>query len=360
MNKKRRQSGSSVFTFVDTCIFVRVATQGVPGCEQEAFERLRGLIEEGVLILLVPEVVILEIERHKRTLRMELEQKLGELRSKIDDIPVWNEITSVKQSLVEHANEQLTAKLTEADATLDNILAFLHSSSVTHIALTPDILCSAERRRIGGRMKRITTRNTQDIAIIESLVHVFRPRNLSKSRLLFCSENHSDFADEVTESGKERRFRLNPLVAEGFPPTQYYVDLQGLLDFDKGYEAFLTPGDDSSTLGESAEEDIDEWVAPSDEDIRKGAEDLFLSRVAPNEPEFAKNHRERLVTDIRGLLRCCRDTAIWDERSEYKLPHWLEFVPEPAVPYTSLSLLAQIKRNLVRYFEIHQNRTDKR
>ena len=43
--------------FVDANIFIRVATQGRPGCEPEHFEDLRTLVEDRTFTLLVPEVV---------------------------------------------------------------------------------------------------------------------------------------------------------------------------------------------------------------------------------------------------------------------------------------------------------------
>jgi predicted nucleic acid-binding protein len=59
--------------FIDTNIFVRIATQGRPGCEQKHFEDLRTLVEERAFRLLVPEVVSLELEKVFRSLPKSLE-----------------------------------------------------------------------------------------------------------------------------------------------------------------------------------------------------------------------------------------------------------------------------------------------
>ena len=45
---------------------------------------------------------------------------------------------------------------------------------------------------------------------------------------------------------------------------------------------------------------------------------------------------------------------MWNDRSEYKLSQWLEYVPEYAIPFTSTSNLVVIRDNLRRYLQIHQ------
>lgn len=41
--------------FVDANIFIRIATQGRPGCEREHLDDLRTLVEEDTFVLLVPD-----------------------------------------------------------------------------------------------------------------------------------------------------------------------------------------------------------------------------------------------------------------------------------------------------------------
>ena len=49
----------------------------------------------------------------------------------------------------------------------------------------------------------------------------------------------------------------------------------------------------------------------------------------------------------------CRKSSAWDDRSEYKLPQWLEHVQEEMIPYTSLPNLMTINENLREYLKRH-------
>ena len=52
-----------------------------------------------------------------------------------------------------------------------------------------------------------------------------------------------------------------------------------------------------------------------------------------------------------GQKRNCKS---WDDRSEYKLPSWLDQVPEEMIPYTSLPNLLRITDSLKGYLDVHR------
>jgi hypothetical protein len=56
----------------------------------------------------------------------------------------------------------------------------------------------------------------------------------------------------------------------------------------------------------------------------------------------------------------CRKCKSWGERSEYKLPQWLEHVDESMIPYTSLPNLLKIKDSMEQYLEVHRENDEGR
>jgi hypothetical protein len=62
-----------IYASLDTNIFVRIVSQGKPGCEIEQFKALKSLVENGVVHLLVPEVVVLELEKENRQFAAQLD-----------------------------------------------------------------------------------------------------------------------------------------------------------------------------------------------------------------------------------------------------------------------------------------------
>jgi hypothetical protein len=77
--------------------------------------------------------------------------------------------------------------------------------------------------------------------------------------------------------------------------------------------------------------------------------------VLPKIPADVVQRRRALVESIQNLLEACRACRSWDDRSELKLCQWLEYVDEYAIPFTSVSNLVSIEKNLGRYLEIHQH-----
>jgi hypothetical protein len=66
-----------------------------------------------------------------------------------------------------------------------------------------------------------------------------------------------------------------------------------------------------------------------------------------------KEKRKGLIESAVDLLTACRACSSWGERSEYKLPSWIEHIPEEMIPYTSIPNLLMINDRLKEYYQIH-------
>ena len=355
------------YAIIDTNIFIRVMSQGKPGCESNLFDDLRILVEGKSLSLLIPEVVELELEHHIRNLPQKLKKEFGEMKEIINKKQVWSEIQDAKHSILTQLDEMREIKMKTWQELHCKVVDFLKSEKVTSIPFTPEIMCRTKARIMRGGMPKSSLGKDQDAAIVESLVKYFSEIQDSEAVLFFCSENYTDFAIELTQqNSKDRSFALHPLLAEDLPRTHYFTQLSELLQFDKGYESLPLPPEDSEMqaaieryedIAEELDFDIDEhheiWQNLHDLKNDRLAQE-FSTRLLPELPEEFHKNRLRVIDSIKELLVRCRKCKSWDERSEYKLSQWIEHIPENMISYTSLSNLLRVEKNLTRYLSIHQ------
>lgn len=348
--------------FIDTNIFIRVATQGRPGCEHEHFKNLRTLVEGGSFTLIVPEVVQLEVEKSFRSLAKELESKCDKLSASFRNATksTWNEIDSIKSETLKHITKLKQSSIASCEERSKQISDFLSSSSVTSIPLTPDIVVSAKRRLIAGNMPNCKKSSDQDALIVESLVSYFRSYESDES-LLFCTENTNDFALEIKSKELDRTFVLYPDIQETLPKSHFSTTLFSMLSLVNGFEHLPKPSSEEiedALAYHDLHNDVDDELFGQSyqaltEAVNKEYVKQFGEEFLPSLPIEIQNLRTRLADKITQLLENCRNCSSWDERSEYKLPQWIEFVDEDMIPYTSIPNMVRIKNNLVEYLELH-------
>jgi predicted nucleic acid-binding protein len=352
-----------ISAFIDTNIFVRVTTQGRPGCEQRLFEDLRTLVDERAFRLLVPEIVSLEVEKVFRTLPKSIESACDKLSDGVSRATqdTWSEIDSLKSDVLSRINEFKKLKVEECRESSSNIIAFLQSQAVTSISLTPEILVAAKRRHIIGKMPNCKKSSDQDVLIVESLVSFFAECNESDASLLFCTENTSDFALEVRTGELERRFVLDPQIQEALPAARFSTDLATMLGIVNGFEQLPEPSNSAIEYAVSMRDLHDEdddafWEFQSiiTNAVHKESAKKFEEEMLPSIPDDVRALRYRMSQQAKDLLAACRRCHSWGERSEYKLPQWIEYVDEPMIPFTSLPKLVRIKNSLKEYLEVHQ------
>ena len=364
------------YVFIDTNIFIRVMSQGKPGCETDLFERLCVLATGDVLTLVIPEVVHLELEGQMHNLSEALKQRFGELKKIINTTPVWSEIEDAKQLVMQQLDSLRDEKQQRWHQIYKDVLELLNSEKVSLIPFTTEIMCRAKKRIIRRGMPKNSPRVDQDAAIIESLIVHFSLIHDPQPILLFCSENHSDFAIEIPQrKSQDRVFALHPVLAKDLPKTHFFTQLEDLLQLDQGYESLPKPPNDgeikeamdrADKLGSECNFDFDangydeymQSVEHLDSIIKTRLANQYAAEVVPTLPEEFRGKREDMVRRIQNLLEQCRQCRSWDDRSESKLPQWMEYVPEGMIPHTSLSNLIKIESNLHRYLSIHRKMDD--
>jgi len=353
-----------MYVFADANIFVRIITQGRPGCELSHFEDLVTLAEGDVVRVLVSEVLLLELEKQFCQLPQDFRSNCDRLKASLTKATenVWNEIDALKAMLLDVINTHINAKVGDCEKEAPRIMSFLRSASIKFIPLTHDIWLNTQKRRIAARLPQTKKSSDQDAAMVESLVSFFREAHDDQARLIFCSENHCDFAVECGGKGKDMVFALHPLIQSNLPPATYCVSLEKAMRFARGYESLPEINDkqiqNAADRRDMHDDQEDEYWALHrivEELAEKKSADQFKDEVLPTLPNDVKQVRTKLAGEIVELLRQCRACSTWDERSEYKLPQWVEYVPENMIPYTALPKLVRIKANLEEYLRRHQS-----
>jgi len=361
-----------IYAFIDSNIFIRVMSQGKPGCETHLFDDLRTIVQGHAISLIIPEVVLFELERQMRDLDKSLRQHFGKMKEAVNKITVWSEVADAKLSVLTNLDIACDKKIESWKRSYSEIMTFLNSDNVRQIPYTPEIMCQAKSRIIRGAMPKSTDNHDQDAAIVDSLATFFTECRDEDAVLLFCSENHTDFAVELTKPGsRDRRFALHPLIASSLPTTHYFIQLADLLKIDQGYESLPEPiADDeiSEALSEFQKlEEADDFESSEYQMAFERLDTLYNERllhefsenILPELSEELRRKRKKSYEHIQHLLNECRECKSWDDdKSEYKLPQWMENVPEEMIQYTSLSNLLKIEKNLEKYLLIHKAMDD--
>ncbi|WP_435020269.1 PIN domain-containing protein [Tundrisphaera sp. TA3] len=241
----------TVYVAIDSNIFIRGWTQGKPGCEIDHWRGLQSKVDAGEVTILVPEVVTLECEKQWQVSRLTIDKHLKDAKSKITDWFMQNfkstEIEDIGESLraeVESLHKKKTAMM---NANREEQRKLLNFASTIKLPYSQKLWFYAHKRLLSGNYPNAEDRNNNpwaDCAIIETFEGFFADKNLEECQLLFCSENLKDFGIQVG-AGK---YTLHPLLKDGFPLTEIFLDLRSMMKF-------ILAGDE---VTEPSEEDVQE------------------------------------------------------------------------------------------------------
>lgn len=349
---------------IDTNILFRFLTQGRPGCEKGYFDGLQTLSDSGVVRVVLPEVVLLEIQKHFRSLPELLRKRLEEFKKSIPTKGIWNEIEDVANDTMAFIDNRRDSKISTCQQYYSQLQDWLKPDKISLVPLTPDILFNAKRRLIASEMPTAGGKSENDCIIVESLRAYFRAEGTDGNRLYFCTENCDDFAVELPTGDKNRTFVIHPMLQDGLPPTSVFSDMRTLMNFAEGHDTLPTPTPEEIKEAVKAYEArltseqeqrqlqrlLDRYAS---EDIERERLEYLLHRM-DSLPVEIRAEREKLLDSIGTFLADCRRCRSWDERSELKLPQWLEHEPPFLLPFLSLPKLARVERNLREYLRIHQ------
>jgi predicted nucleic acid-binding protein len=226
-----KESVAQTFVFLDTNIMVRFLIQDTPKFE-DSWTKLNEFLIADNAHLLVPELVLLELQKKKRTLSIDVTKKTETLRRAIEESfrkESWNELDGLKSAVENHFREEVKDILAGIELRYVQVIEFLNGAGRTTLPFDADIWFRGNRRRLGKGLADPDKNQVADCCLIESVIKFFESRSSSENcSLLFCSNNTSDFALKV--EGKEE---LHPCFANDFPikASKLFLDLQSLVAF---------------------------------------------------------------------------------------------------------------------------------
>ena len=164
------------------------------------------------------------------------------------------------------------------------------------------------------------------------------------------------------QAGRQRAgIRPRPDYTRGSPPARFFVDLSSALDSPKATSHSRSQTTSKSevrptyaTAMTSKAMSTPPLQALSRNKFTRRPTDHFRSEFIANLPEEDQRIRLDLGRSIVDLLGQCRACQTWDDRSEYKLPQWIEYVPEEMLAFTSLAKMVRIKCSLGEYLQLHK------
>jgi hypothetical protein len=275
------------FVCLDTNIYVRFISQGMPGCEQEQWDALVSRVNDKTITLLVPEIISLELEKQwliipelmktkflacrkalEKNVRHELDH--SELREFPDTLlAAYDKLSAEKSAAMETRHQQ--------------VQRLIRSEQIQSIAITAEIMHRACIRSLRGGTADPSRRSDADCAIIESLVTYFSEHPDDSTQLLLCSENKSDFGLKLDNE----TIILHPRIASALPTNELFLDLQSLTEFLREQKPIEPPN--PKRVEEAVEHAQDKRVNERVEDIE------WYSRV------YEASAAERAI--MSGLLR---------------------------------------------------------
>lgn len=297
------------YLLIDTNIWVRVISQGKPGCEIGHFDELRSLIEQSELTLLLPEVIQLEISKNWRSFTETVEVEIGKLEKELEGLlkrKLWTEIEDVQKSLREFFVEQKERKITAATARYEKVQALLASSKVINLPFTAEINFLGRKRIMAGRMPKPENSAHSDACIIETLASYFTKSPKESHELCFCSENVGDFG----LAAKDRHI-IHPLHKDELPAaTEYCISLEQVIAFLKSKARAIAPSQEviNEALQQRTDDEVDaeielERERKADSHCAEGncfAHKTIFSKYCPS---HTTHHLNRLTQEQRDGYR---------------------------------------------------------
>ncbi|QDT91734.1 hypothetical protein [Gimesia algae] len=300
--------------------------------------------------------------------------------------------TGAEEDTLEFANMKHDALVTKLVNYLNTHRHFLgHCHIEVGQALNDkgvDVILTTKDCKVGFQVKSHFDVTEDDFAskvkrqFAEALSH-----GLDHYYILICSamikKDKKDFRQRVTHLLNEiRLFRgvnynaFSPLVTIQYFRSPIVITRDELLsrkaisddclhEYEKGYEHLpeVNSAEIITTQKRFDEAYGDDWF-----DIEGGTEawqelqrlimqaeaDQFTTCFWPTLPPDTKQKRADLIFSIQMTLEACRKCKSWGERSEYKLPQWLDQIDESMIPYTSLPNLLRLNENVKQNLEVHQ------
>ncbi|MFR1380582.1 MAG: PIN domain-containing protein [Clostridium neonatale] len=334
--------------FIDTNVYIRLLTNEE---DRKLFDELKVLVEHKAVQLIIPEIVLLELEKQNKTVQREFENELNKLQREVSEYSksLWSEVRDVQDKISTLISEEKSKKKIMWEDNYKALIDFLTSDYVKYIEFTPEIMCKGQKRIIAGRLVRACESSSQDAYNIESIISYLEKNNNSEE-IIICSNDIKDFSREKKE--QNGFYGLHPLLEKDIKNAKCIKTINKLMRYiNYGYEYI-----DNTALVEKYNKMFqnDEEKEKSDEIYTEELINKFNKNILYTQKQLQKT-RITYITKINEVLAECRKLESWNDRSELKLYCWLEQREEPYINISKLSDLIIILKSVKDYYNIYTN-----
>jgi PIN domain len=306
------------YVSADTNMFYRFVTQGKAGCEPCHWDEVLQAVENNNIALIVSEVVVLEFEHKVRKLNEDFSGKVGtaleSIDSALDKKTLWNEIGDLPSFVKDQVLGWKNKRIEEAESRCKLVQELFHSPKVTILPFDHDLMVRSRKRMLSGRWRGKSDSTDADCFIIESIARHLEGI-MGECQLLFCTENTKEFGLPVKD-----KFSLHPLLKQGLPPTELFIEFGSMLAFLKAQKPVETidPAEEKKALEEEINEqematlmgeliaDIPDYPAPVPATLSSGGRIPSIAElgrlVGKREDEFRLS-----ASALLGIERMARE-----------------------------------------------------
>ena len=354
-----------IYVCIDTNVYINLLTEVMDTDDTgqndapTQLDDLNLLCKEGVVTVLIPEVVKLELQRANNKFEVDCKREYSKLIDYIDKYStnLWSEIRGVGKKIITLIEDEQDKKIHYWINEYSKLMTFFAKDYIQHIELNPDIICESYKKKVAGL---ITDSQINDAIIIESIHYYFRQQIWNDDLLFFITGDKKDFFAMGEVAG------FNILKSKFKIPNSKLYGLYNLKQLYKYINANFDvglPKEEIETKWSEFEKRYPEWDFEDDEvreeycniekDINLMINKLFESKLQ-DLPKDIIDIRKRVLNEIETILLKCRNMVSWDNRSELKLYQWLNSRSEINLYSSKLSDLFLIRDNLQEYLKVHE------
>ena len=321
------------YLFIDTNNFIACALLIKPKHSPKTIKKLNELLDSNEIKLILPEVVKIEFFRVVNTELDKIKNDVQNLKKIIKkEFPTYLE--NEKNNLNKLIEEIFTKRKSSSKSAKEEIDSLFSKQNVINIPINAEIFINAYKRALAGlkpyNMKFwcLGCDEPKNIINADSLIFesiLSETKKSGKIELIFCSENHTDFA---IFDKKEKKHILHPELKSELPKnTKYYLHLTEALYFE--FKAIIKKAEKDKfkrnleyireglpfdkSLGEYLEEQrkgIASMISPSE---------IFQKQIV-SDASFSEALRKQIVSDasLSEALRKQLGLASKNDISKFK------------------------------------------
>lgn len=318
---------------------------------------LKTLCENNVIKLIVPEVILLELEKHNKKIKSDFHLNFNKLRNSIKTQDLWNEVNYMKNDLLSIIDANETTNINNWDQGYQNLLEFLKKPYIIKVNLDYKDICNLYRKTICGE---INDSQSNDFLFLSSVYNYMEDIYSENTKLILVTGDKKDFFNknkikidsrEFSVLKDELKHEFIDFLGVEHIKTLYkyidaYVDITKLIDYKQEYL-------DLNHLDFENDLYLAYLETEAKSTIFKDNDALNYFNKKNKSFDEINEKRNKIIIDIKELLSKSRSLKSWDDRSELKIYRWLNCHREEELEVLTLSELFSIKNSLNDYYEIH-------